>query len=651
MNKSIHYSFLSFLFWILLFFPRISVAQQSKDSSSLYVTARIYSIYMYNFTKYVEWPQEVMPKNGNSFKIGVLASNKQLFTQIEKVANTKNVAGAPIEIVHLQNFNSIDGLQMIFSDLSNNINTREIISKINNRPILLVTENNPDFDNSMINFLTIDNKTKFSLNKVTMEKCSLRVSPSLAEMAVKEGAITSAKEWSDVFSKYKKLMQLPGDKIDVSKDDLTQILKAHDNQNAQISEQANLLDKQKLQISSQQDKLSEQMKAIQEKEDQINHQEAKIFEQEERFKAIEQETRHQVVEFNENKKKLLELADLSSKKDLEIADKEKILQNNLEEIKAQTNQIKEQQFVLKTQKSILYVSIGVILLISILAFISYKNFRQKKKANIELVQQKKEVELQKELVEEKNKEITDSITYAKRIQKALLANDKLLDNHLKEYFVLYMPKDIVSGDFYWASAKNKKLYISTADCTGHGVPGAFMSLLNISYLNEAVNTIEAPNQIMGFVRSQIIDALKTDGSEDGGKDGMDCVLACFDFEKGLLSFASANNPVWIIRDRELTETKPDKFPVGKHDKDDQPFTLHEHKLLKGDSIYFLTDGYADQFGGPKGKKFKYQQLKDLLIASSGSSMADQKTILKSSIENWRGNLEQVDDILIIGIKI
>jgi len=290
--------------------------------------------------------------------------------------------------------------------------------------------------------------------------------------------------------------------------------------------------------------------------------------------------------------------------------------------------------------------------------VSMENEKLVREQNVELERKVKErtheIHLQKEIIEEKNKDIVSSIEYAKRIQRALLASDALLNKSLPDHFVFYMPKDIVSGDFYWAQqTKENKFLMCTADCTGHGVPGAFMSLLNISFLNEATveRKIISPDLILNEVRSKIIQALNPTGDEQGGKDGMDCSLCLFDFENKQLHFSCANNPLWIIRDGNVIESEVDKFPVGQQSDVHKPFTLQTMNLQKDDIVYTFTDGFADQFGGPKGKKFKYKQLRDLILANSMLPLQQQKSILEKTIVEWKGNLEQIDDILVIGIKI
>lgn len=270
-----------------------------------------------------------------------------------------------------------------------------------------------------------------------------------------------------------------------------------------------------------------------------------------------------------------------------------------------------------------------------------------------------EVVEQKELIEQKQKEIVDSINYAKRIQGAMLASDQLFDSHLQNYFLFFQPKDIVSGDFYWASPMvNGTFVLVTADSTGHGVPGAMMSMLNISCLNEAVSErkLTDPAEILNHARQRIISSLSKDGSLEGGKDGMDCSVVVFDFKNKKIHFAGANNPVWMARKNkegvlELIELKPDRMPVGKHDKDSIPFTTQTVDYIEGDVLFSLTDGVPDQFGGPKGKKFSYKKLKELLLNNSGKPLSDQKQALQHAVEVWKRDLEQVDDMLLMGIRL
>ena len=303
----------------------------------------------------------------------------------------------------------------------------------------------------------------------------------------------------------------------------------------------------------------------------------------------------------------------------------------------------------KKQNIFLFIGLG---LVAFFAFFMYNRYKitQKQKGIIE--EKEKETSLQKGIVEEKHKEITDSINYAERIQRSFLATSELLDKNLKDYFVFFKPKDVVSGDFYWASPlKNGNFAFCCADSTGHGVPGAIMSILNIYSLEKAIEKETEPHHILNKTRALIIERLKKDGSPEGGKDGMDCSLLVLNQEKTQLTFASAYNPVFIIRNDELLEFKGDKMPVGKYDKDQIPFTLQTVSLQKGDVIYSLTDGMPDQFGGEKGKKFMIKNLKNLLLSFAELPMKQQEEKLKKEFASWKGEHEQVDDVCIIGIRL
>lgn len=260
-----------------------------------------------------------------------------------------------------------------------------------------------------------------------------------------------------------------------------------------------------------------------------------------------------------------------------------------------------------------------------------------------------------DIIELKNREIFDSIRYAKRIQYALLANEELIASNLQSNFVYFQPKDIVSGDFYYASETEKAFYIAVCDSTGHGVPGAFMSLLNISFLNEAINVkdIEEPGEILDHVRNKLIESL----SREESKDGMDCVLLAIPKSDPMrVRYAAANNAPVVVRGKDLTEYPADKMPVGKGLSSD-PFKTSVIDLQKGDIVYLFTDGFADQFGGnamnsskPGGKKYKHRNFLDFIQQIAGKGLAEQKELVKQEFESWKGDLEQLDDICVIGIS-
>ncbi|MBN2681859.1 MAG: tetratricopeptide repeat protein, partial [Bacteroidales bacterium] len=293
--------------------------------------------------------------------------------------------------------------------------------------------------------------------------------------------------------------------------------------------------------------------------------------------------------------------------------------------------------------------------------------------NVELKKANDLISLQKTNLEEAFTDIKQSINYASLIQTAVLPDETNLKKHLDDAFILFLPKDVVSGDFYWFEKTEKGIVITAADCTGHGVPGAFMSMLGISFLNEIVNNRKntAPDLILNQLREKIIQALKqeiqnhSETAQTRMKDGMDMAIVYYDFDSGFLFFSGANNPLYLISNNQRSdlqgcktiendnnavyEIKADKMPVAIHLKMN-PFTLHKIEIQKGDSVYLFSDGYADQFGGEFNKKFKYKPFKELLLDNYNLPMANQKLILDETFKNWKKGYEQMDDVIVLGIK-
>jgi serine phosphatase RsbU (regulator of sigma subunit) len=330
------------------------------------------------------------------------------------------------------------------------------------------------------------------------------------------------------------------------------------------------------------------------------------------------------------------------------------------QIKQQESSIQLKESENKRKSIIIWLSALALLGTGFFAVIAFINFRKSKKANhiiqnqnevLEL--QKQQVEHQKDLVVEKQKEIIDSINYAQRIQQAILTGDAIWSKISKDYFIFFQPKAIVSGDFYWAHIlPNQCRVFAVADCTGHGVPGGFMSMLGNSFLNEIVvdNKIFKADIILNKLREKIIHALEQKGQTEQ-KDGMDISLCVWNKMDNTLEFAGANNSIWIVRNNEITEYKPDKMPIGTYTDTQKNFNSQHIALQRGDCIYLSTDGYADQFGGPNGKKFMYKQFANLLRGIAGLSIEEQAKASKSAFETWRSNHEQLDDMCVLGIKI
>ncbi|MFI5205062.1 MAG: SpoIIE family protein phosphatase, partial [Flavobacteriales bacterium] len=296
-----------------------------------------------------------------------------------------------------------------------------------------------------------------------------------------------------------------------------------------------------------------------------------------------------------------------------------------------------------------YIGYGVIFILIIVGAVRISSKGLK---NI-IKQRTREIEEQKHLVEEKNKEIIDSISYAERLQQAILPNIKVIHDVMPDSFVMYKPKDIIAGDFYWMEIINGQILFAVCDCTGHGVPGAMVSVVGANSLNRCVKEFQLtqPAKILDQLTFLVEETFSKSDSEV--KDGMDVALVSLSVhtESGVWSaeYSGANNPLWIIRNGVLTEIKADKQPIGKFDKR-KPFTNHTIEIKKGDAIYLCSDGFADQFGGESGKKFKYGKLKELIVENWTLPMDQQHRIYNRIFENWRGEQEQTDDVCLWGVK-
>jgi serine phosphatase RsbU (regulator of sigma subunit) len=338
-----------------------------------------------------------------------------------------------------------------------------------------------------------------------------------------------------------------------------------------------------------------------------------------------------------------QLGDIEAKYENEKIEKELTILAKEKEIEKIEVRKKEEEVL--HQKIITYILTGGFFIILVFAVLLFKQMQAKKKTNQLLA-------LQNEEINQKNIEITNSISYAKTIQQAVLSSFSKIQHKLPEHFVLFKPKDIISGDFYWAGQKGNKIFIAAADCTGHGVPGAFMSILGMSLLNEIFNEkiTVSPAEILNRLREKVITALSQKGNFNETKDGMDIALCSVDLDNGMLEYAGANNPLYLFKNHTLMEIDSDSMPIAIYDIMDS-FTNHQIVINQGDCLYIFSDGYMDQIGGPDRKKFKYKRFKELLSFLHDKPMEEQRNILKQTFDEWRGDMEQLDDVLVIGIKI
>ena len=350
--------------------------------------------------------------------------------------------------------------------------------------------------------------------------------------------------------------------------------------------------------------------------------------------------------------------EMQAKYDSELKENEILMLNTQNEL---------QEHKIAQQKTFTYFLVVFALLLVSIAFLSIRAYRQKTKANQlisfqnnELVEQKREIQEKSKLVEVKSLqlehafiEIKDSINYAKKIQDAILPKSSKLEELKDSVAILYLPKDVVSGDFYWFEKIDSKYIFATADCTGHGVPGAFMSMIGVNNLNQIIveNKITSPDRILKELNIAVKKVLKQDDEDSESRDGMDISISCFDLDKKIISYSGAFRPLVYIRNNELFEIKGSRNPIGGSAPIDFDYELHEFEYQKDDVYYMFSDGFPDQFGGTKGKKFMNKQLKEVFMNIFKQSPLEQKEKLKAELEAWRGDNEQIDDVLVMCVKI
>ena len=594
------------------------------------------ALYIFDLAKYVDFGPEF--KDSTRFKIGMLIGDYNLFDEMAKLRSTRSrIQDRPVDIIGLRNLDRLEHVQVLYVNKNAGFNLDKIKEKIGGQKTMLITEGY-EFRESMINFVVVNDKPRFSIYEEYIKKEGMSVPESLMLTSVK-----TKEDWENLFG-------IASKEIEVQKETIRQQLETIETQKQEILKQKALLDSLDMQIV-------EKEKALNEKQKVLNYQVTQISKQQGEITIQKQTIQVQQMEVQTQKDTL---ANQKAKINTQLSR----INEQLGRITEQEGKIKLQLETLEKQKIVLYFVVFALILASFLAYYIYRGYKIKKEANIvleeknrtisaqkdEIEKQRDEVAAQRDQIAYQKKHITDSIMYAKRIQTALMPSLELFSDKL-DHFVLYKPLAIVSGDFYWVSSKENIQVIISADCTGHGVPGAFMSMLGVSMLNEIVNEkhIIMPDQIIENLRLGVIKSLKQVVDEDTVKDGMDIAICTIDFSQNTLWFAGANNPLYLVRGGELTHYRADKMPAAIHYRM-QPFTLHKIDIQKGDAFYIFSDGYADQFGGPNQKKFMTAKLKETLVELSSRPMLEQGERLNQLFEEWRGDNPQVDDVTFIGIR-
>ncbi|HLP12984.1 MAG TPA: YfiR/HmsC family protein [Flavobacteriales bacterium] len=556
--------------------------------------------------RFITWPDDARRKE--SFVVAIV-NDTALFNKLQPLIGKKPLfKKRRLTLKHYNSFQEATTIKsgVIYLNKSEGIDMADAIHAVKGRAILLVGENFP-FNQSMINFVSVHDKVSFEYDEDLIAAQGLAVTEELVKLSAK-----SEIAWNKLLSEVET-------KLEVERKEIEQ--------------------KEK-QIKSTNAKLANANKNLNEKEQQI----------------LEKD----------------EMIDSANQK-LTVQQLEIMLKNKENEMKAE--HIKEQKWF----NSILVVAIILAVLAS---FFVYRSYRVSRKANVKLTElnkalkhHKDEIFYQKTIVEEKRKEITDSINYALRIQRSLLPPMNELVDLAPDSFIIFKPKDIVSGDFYWfRKLSTQQFLFSVVDCTGHGVPGALMSVIGINQLNKIVNEykVTSPEQILKLLDGAVLQALHQHNNVEDSNDGMEMAICLYDKQNTTVYYAGAFNPMWIITSRahesedlkqyiadgseinpgiNLIEINPDKKSVASLYKPNYDFTLHKIKLNKGDCMYVFSDGFADQFGGKDAKKFKKSRFKELLIATHKDNMAQQKNNVLKAFDDWKGMMEQIDDVCVMGIRV
>lgn len=561
--------------------------------------------FIIDFTKerFILWPNDV--KGKDNFVIAIV-NDSSLYNELTPIIKKKPLLRKrKITLKYFSTFKEAAAIKggIIYLNAKEGVNMANAIQSVSGKPVLIVGENFP-FHQSMINFISLENNLSFEYNKELIEAQGLKITDELIKLSAKNEL-----QWNKLLANAQQELE---------------------------KEQALLAAKNKQIYSTQ--------KALNNANENLNQKDAQLLQ----------------------KNEIIDSAHLA----LSLQERELSLKKRESELKS--HEIAEQK------RHITIMIIAIVMGIVAIFFI-YRSYTISRKTNVKLTdlnkslkQHKDEIFLQKTIVEEKKKEITDSIYYAQRIQKSLLPSIKSFDDILKDNFILFKPKDIVSGDFYWFQKIGQdKVLFTVVDCTGHGVPGALMSVIGINQLNKIVheNKIIQPNTILQELDFATRATLRQANNEDNANDGMEMSICLLDTTSKTLHYSGAFNPLWIVSSQSNTtlekyktpalpntntalyEIPADKKSIAGMYKFHHQFTLHTVQLQKGDCIYLFSDGFADQFGGKDGKKFKKQQLKEKLVSVHTKNMLQQQDELNTVFESWKGNFEQIDDVCLMGIKI
>lgn len=640
-NSSLYYiNKVSLCFFFCLTFLHISAQSNRNNEINEGQSVKYKALFLYQFIEKATWPNMNPSVN---FRVGIM-NNSELFEEFKSYAQAKNVNGGNFEVVRISDLDKVTSFHMVYVNNQMQYPIESIYRKIGSSPVLVVTSEYRD-DECMINFVAKGNRIKFTLNEEEIEKQKIIVSLELKKISIQTySKISYPRDPYSTFNRHPKSLD------EINKRETTKKLNDKEFDKV-VSELKNELDSEIKKVNKKETEISSLKTNITDLESSVEEKQTNI-------EQVEEKIEYQSIELERLADSILKTKAEYQKNIAKVEESEMNLLNATENLEKTQMQLNTSVKTLNQQKIIIYLIIAILLVIGAIGVIGYKNYKKQKAQAAEISKQKNlaekhrdEVIHQHSQLEEKTKEITDSINYAKRIQNAILPPLNLVSEKLKNCFIVYEPKDIVAGDFYWMEAKEDLVLFAAADCTGHGVPGAMVSVMCSNALNRAVKEYGLVQPAAILDKTLEIILAQFENSVDDVKDGMDIAICAFQPSTKRLEYSGAQNPLWIIRNNglELEEIKGDKQPIGKYSTRKQ-FTNHSLVLDSGDLVYLSSDGYADQFGGERGKKFKSINFKKLLFEIRTKTMLEQKQLLQETFQKWKGDLEQLDDVCVLGFK-
>ncbi len=619
-----------FLFTCLALQFNVVNAQEEMDNATR-------SLFILDIAKYIEYDDEIQLHA--DFKIGVMGRNTDFYWELYEMAKTRKfIQEKPIKVLMYPELDNIEKCHILYVKNSEGFKMKEVLERTRGNNTLVISEGY-SFNESMINFVMAEGTPRFELHEEKLNMEGLQVNELFREQAIK-----TREDWEALFIETEIALESEKEVVQEQKIVI-------DSQEVEIARQEEMIRAQQARLDSLNREIQDKEKTIEKKTFILDRQVREIGQQNEEIVRQKQEVESQQSILGNQQEKIDKQEGQIEQQSIQISEQQTIL---IERLKA-----------IEKQKMLIWFFVIALILVSGLGYFIYRGYRIKKESNIQLevknrliLKQKDEIQQQMEIAESQRdqiayqkKHITDSIHYALRIQTALLPSLELFSEKL-DHFVFYKPRDIVSGDFYWVAEIGPRIMIISADCTGHGVPGAFMSMLGVSFLNEIIlnKEIIQPDQVINSLREEVIRALKQKESDSEIKDGMDICVCLLDPEKRSLQFAGALSPLWILSKGELTEIKGDKMPVAIHETM-KPFTNHWIDLKQGDTFYIFSDGFVDQFGGPNQKKYLSKNFKITLGEIQAKPMYEQGAELDRIFEEWRKDVEQIDDVTVIGVRV